>query len=63
MSDYYYSTCRNQPRPAREIALHVRAVEHQAAVAGALAFDIGSTRLARALRALPQKLRMLVAFL
>ena len=63
MSDTYFSTCRNQPRPAREIALHVRAVEHQAAIAGVLAFDNGSTRLARALRALPQKLRMLMAFL
>ena len=63
MSDYYYSTCRNQPRPAREIALHVHAVEHQAAVAGVLAFDNDSTRLAQALKALSHKMRMLVAFL
>ena len=63
MSDYYYSTCRNQPRPAREIALHVRAVEHQAAVAGALALDNGSIRLAQALKALSHKMRLLAAFL
>lgn len=52
MSDNYYSTCHNQPRPAREIALHVRAVEHQVAFAGVLASDSGSTRLAQALKAL-----------
>ncbi len=62
MLDQYFSTHRKQPRPAREINLHVRAIERQAAINGVMASDSGSTRLAQALKALPHRVRLLVTF-
>lgn len=62
MYDDRFSTRSNQPKPAREITLRVQALEHQATV-NALPFEYGSHRLAQTLKALPGKMRLLLATL
>jgi hypothetical protein len=53
----YFSTQSNQPKPAREIALHVRAVEHQIAAHGAVS---SADSVAQPVKALSGKLRLLL---
>lgn len=57
----YFSTQPDQPRPAREITLHVRALEHQIAAHGALLSEAGAnSSLAQPIKALSGKLRHLL---
>ena len=56
----YFSTQSDQPKPAREIALHVRALEHQIATHGALSSEAGAGSLAQPFKALSGKLRLLL---
>ena len=56
----YFSTRQDEPRPAREIALHVRSLEHQIAAHGALSSEAGVGSLAQPFKALSGKLRLLL---
>lgn len=58
-----FSTQIHQPRQAREITIHVRALEHQHTLASYFARAGGSPRLVEALKALPHRVRLLLATL
>lgn len=58
-----FSTQIHQPRPAREITLRVHTLEHQYTIASTLAHASGSPRLVATLKALPHKVRLMLATL
>ena len=56
-----FSTLMHQPRPAREITLHVRAVEHQIAITVNQTHNGNSNSLAGVFKTLPHRVRLLLA--